>query len=84
MSDPGPLEQQYIRAVSNYVAARRHWGAVSKVEDEIALAKEAKRALSDSPEEDIQALAGAYLDALDTLVDSTSEMLEHARAVRGY
>jgi hypothetical protein len=79
-----PLEQQYIRAVSNYVAARIHWAAVSKAEDEITLAKEAKRALSDNPEEYIQALAGAYLDALDALVDSTSEMLEHAKAVRGY
>ena len=79
-----PLEQQYIRAVSNYVAARSHWGAISKAEDEITLAKEAKRALSDNPEEYIQALAGAYLDALDALVDLTSEMLEHARAVRGY
>jgi hypothetical protein len=53
-------------------------------EDETTLAKEAKRALSDNPEEYIQALAGAYLDALDALVDSTSEMLEHAKAVRGY
>jgi hypothetical protein len=40
--------------------------------------------LSDNPEEYIQALAGAYLDALDVLVDSTSEILEHAKAVRGY
>ena len=80
-----PPAQQYIRSVSNYIAARSTWRAVSRVEeDEATLAKEAKRALSDNPEEYIQALAGAYLDALDALVDSTSEMLEHAKAVRGY
>ena len=80
-----PPAQQYIRSVSNYIAARSTWRAVSRVEeDETTLAKEAKRALSDNPEEYIQALAGAYLDALDALVDSTSEMLEHAKAVRGY
>jgi hypothetical protein len=79
-----PPAQQYIRSVSNYIAARSTWRAVSRVEgDEATLAKEAKRALSDNPEEYIQALAGAYLDALDALVDSTSEMLEHAKAVRG-
>jgi hypothetical protein len=53
-------------------------------EDEATLAKEAKRALSDNPEEYIQVLAGAYLDALDVLVESASEMLEHAKAVRGH
>ena len=78
------LAQQYLRAVGNYVAARSTWRAVSRVEDESTLVKEAKRALSDNPEEYIQALAGAYLDALDALVDLTSEMLEHAKAVRGY
>ena len=83
MSDP--LARQCSRVVGNYVAARSTWRAVSRVEeDEATLAKEAKRALSDNPEEYIQALAGAYLDALDALVDSTSAMLEHARAVRGY
>ena len=83
MSDP--LAQQYSRAVGSYVAARSTWRAVSRVEeDEATLVKEAKRALSDNPEEYIQALAGAYLDALDALVDSTSAMLEHVRAVRGY
>ena len=81
MSDP--LAQQCSRAIGNYVAARSTWRAVSRVEeDEATLAKEAKRALSDNPEEYIQALAGAYLDALDVLVESASEMLEHAKAVR--
>jgi hypothetical protein len=79
-----PLAQRYIHAISSYVAARSQWGAVSKAEDEVTLAKEARRALNDSPEEYIQVLAGAYLDALDALVDSTSEILEHARTVRGY
>ena len=80
-----PLVQQYVRTLNQYANARAQWGAVVQAEDEPGLYKAAIDALRSEAESDyVRSLAGAYLQALETLDDSVESMRAHLAAVRGF
>jgi hypothetical protein len=80
-----PLVQQYVRTLNQYANARSQWGAVVRAEDEPGLYKAAIDALRSEAESDyVRSLAGAYLQAFETLDDLVESMRTHVKRVRGY
>jgi hypothetical protein len=80
-----PLLQQYVHALNQYADARSHVGAVVQSEDEPSLYKAAVSVLqSEAESEYVRSLAGAYLQAFETLDDSVESMRAHLAAVRGF
>jgi hypothetical protein len=80
-----PLIQQYVRTLNQYANARSQWGAVVQAEDEPGLYKAAVDALRSEAESDyVRSLAGAYLQAFETLDDLVEAMRTHVKRVRGY
>lgn len=80
-----PLVQQHVRTLNQYANARSQWGAVVQAEDEPGLYKAAVDALRSEAESDyVRSLAGAYLQAFETLDDLVEAIRTHVKRVRGY
>lgn len=80
-----PLVQQYVRTLNQYANAKSQWGAVVQAEDEPGLYKAAVDALRSEAESDyVRSLAGAYLQAFETLDDLVESMRTHVMRVRGF